>query len=163
MSDLFEADFAPAIFSPCRLWRYRLERRWGPGRPAAFILLNPSTADETQDDPTIRRCIAFSKAWAHGGLILGNIFGFRSTDPAGLRQTPDPVGPGNDDALRSIAASADRVICGWGAHGDLHGRGAVVLDELRSAGVPLFALKLTAAGHPGHPLYLPAASEPFTI
>lgn len=160
---LFEADFEPATFSPCRIWRYRLERRWGAGLVAAFILLNPSTADETKDDPTIRRCIGFAKAWGYGGLVLGNLFAFRSTDPAGLRLTSDPIGPGNDEALRAIGAAADRVVCGWGSHGALTGRGAAVTDFLRSAGVPLFALAMTAGGQPGHPLYLPAAAKPFEL
>ena len=74
-----------ATFSPCRRWRYTLLRRWEPANliVVAFIGLNPSTADETLDDPTIRRCIGFAKAWGAGGMYMLNLFGWRSTDPAG--------------------------------------------------------------------------------
>ncbi|TIM41798.1 MAG: DUF1643 domain-containing protein [Mesorhizobium sp.] len=162
MTDLFASDnrFEPATFSPCRTWRYRLERRWSAGPKAAFILLNPSTADETKDDPTIRRCIGFAKAWGFGGLVLGNIFALRSTDPRGLYSHADPVGPGNDDALRGIAREAEKVICGWGTHGALNRRGVFALDVMREAGATPLALKVTAAGFPGHPLYISADMIP---
>ncbi|TIX02022.1 MAG: DUF1643 domain-containing protein [Mesorhizobium sp.] len=162
MADLFAADvrFEPATFSPCRTWRYRLERRWAPGPKAAFILLNPSTADETKDDPTIRRCIGFAKAWGFGGLVLGNIFALRSTDPRGLYSHADPVGPGNDEALRGIAREAEKVVCGWGTHGALNCRGRFALDVMREAGATPLALRVTGAGFPGHPLYISADTLP---
>ncbi len=165
MSDLFAAasPFAPAVFSPCRAWRYRLERRWGNGPLAAFILLNPSTADETNDDPTIRRCIGFAKAWGYSGLVLGNAFALRSTDPAALYVHDDPVGPDNDAALAAIARDAERVVCGWGTNGRHKDRGAAVLTMLRSAGATPMALSLTAGGSPGHPLYLRADAQPFPV
>jgi hypothetical protein len=164
MADLFGMDSAPgATFSPCRQWRYTLTRRWAAGPAAAFILLNPSTADETLDDPTIRRCIGYAKAWGAGGLILGNIFAWRSTDPRALYDLVDPVGPDNDEALRTIAATVGAVVCGWGAHGALRGRGADVLDIIRSAGATPMALRRTAAGYPGHPLYLPGSALPFEL
>jgi len=149
-----------ATFSPCRTWRYRLERRWAPGDLAAFILLNPSTADETRDDPTIRRCIGFARKWGFGGMILGNAFGLRSTDPRGLYSHPDPVGPDNDAALARIAADAGRVVCGWGVHGELRDRGESVARIIRQAGAVPLALRITKAGHPGHPLYLSASTIP---
>ncbi|MEI9428700.1 DUF1643 domain-containing protein [Mesorhizobium sp. Cs1299R1N3] len=151
---LFTDQDEPATFSPCRVWRYRLARRWAKGLSAAFILLNPSTADETNDDPTIRRCIAYAKRWGYGGLVLGNIFALRSTDPKGLYSHADPVGPDNDAALGSIAKEADRIVCGWGTHGVFQNRSEAVLRIIREAGAEPLALKLTAAGHPGHPLYL---------
>ncbi|MER9706091.1 DUF1643 domain-containing protein [Mesorhizobium sp. M0204] len=162
MTDLFanDAGFEPATFSPCRTWRYRLERRWAPGPKAAFILLNPSTADETKDDPTIRRCIGFAKAWGFGGLVLGNIFALRSTDPRGLYSHADPVGPGNDAALFAIAREADKVICGWGTHGALYRRGDMVRLALLHKGATPLALKVTAGGFPGHPLYISADTVP---
>lgn len=162
MTDLFDydEDYHPATFSPCRTWRFRLERRWSAGPKAAFILLNPSTADETKDDPTIRRCIGFAKAWGFGGLVLGNIFALRSTDPRGLYSHADPIGPGNDDALRGIAREAEKVICGWGTHGALNGRGSFAFDVMRQAGAEPLALKVTAAGFPGHPLYIGADTIP---
>lgn len=124
-------------------------------------MLNPSTADERQDDPTIRRCIAYAKRWGYGGLLIGNIFAFRSTDPKGLYATPDPVGPDNDFWLDKIARQADRVVCGWGVHGAHMGRGERVLWWLRR--YKPMALKITAEGHPGHPLYLRADLEPKVI
>lgn len=162
MLDLLASDrrFDPATFSPCRTWRYRLERQWGRGPKAAFILLNPSTADETKDDPTIRRCIGFAKAWGFGGLVLGNIFALRSTDPRGLYSHADPVGPGNDEALRGIAREAEKVVCGWGTHGALNDRGRFALAVLREAGATPLALKVTAEGFPGHPLYISADIQP---
>ena len=149
-----------AIFSPCRTWRYRLERQWSSGPVAAFILLNPSTADETNDDPTIRRCIGFAKVWGMGGLVLGNAFALRSTDPRGLYSHVDPVGPDNNEALAGIARQAATVVCGWGTHGAFMGRGAAVAKIIREAGATPMALKVTAAGHPGHPLYLRADLKP---
>ena len=147
-----------AIFSPCRKWRYTLERRWGGGTTAAFILLNPSTADETQDDPTIRRCIGYAKAWGHGSLIVGNIFALRSTDPKALYSADDPVGPDNDGYLNGIADMASVVVCGWGTHGGFRGRGSEVLRMLE-AFRPTY-LKLTKGGLPCHPLYLKSDLAP---
>lgn len=150
-----------AVFSPCRTWRYRLSRFWDEGPTAAFILLNPSTADETNDDPTIRRCIGYAKAWGMGGLVLGNIFALRSTDPKGLYGHADPVGPENNEHLARIASDAATIVCGWGAHGAFRDRGREVLNLIRAAGVTPMALKVTNAGHPGHPLYLRADLQPF--
>lgn len=154
-----------AIFSDCRTWRYRLERTWAPELPrAAFILLNPSTADETNDDPTIRRCIGYAKAWGYGGLVLGNIFALRSTDPAALYGHPDPVGPDNDMHLMAIAESSSAIVCGWGAHGVERKRGARVLEMIRQGpGRRAMALKMTKGGQPGHPLYLRADLQPFEV
>ncbi len=158
MTDLFPLAFQPATFSPCRTWRYRLERRWGQGNTCAFIMLNPSTADEAQDDPTIRRCIGYAKRWGFGGLLIGNIFALRSTDPRGLYDARDPIGPENDYWLDQIARDADRIVCGWGTHGGFLHRGPAVLARLHRHR-PM-ALKITAEGHPGHPLYLKGDLEP---
>ena len=167
MTGLLEPDdFVPAEFSPCRTWRYVLRRRWSAAPPIAFILLNPSTADETKDDPTIRRCIGFARSWRAGGLVLGNLFALRSTDPRALRSHPDPVGPGNDSALLAIVDEVGRdgtVICGWGVHGTLMDRGEKVRASLRDWGCTPRALAMTATGEPGHPLYLPGGSEPFAL
>lgn len=146
-----------ARFSPCRTWRYELWRRWGHAPVAAFIGLNPSTADETQDDPTIRRCIGFAKRWGYGGLVMLNLFAYRSTDPRGLKVAADPVGPENDETLLRVTAEAGCVIAAWGAHGALFGRDAAVRRLL--AHLTLDHLGLTKAGHPRHPLYL-ARSTP---
>ena len=165
MADLFAEELPTAEFSPCRTWRYVLRRQWAAGPKIGFILLNPSTADETLDDPTIRRCIGFAKAWGYGGLVLGNLFGLRSTDPRVLRSVADPVGPGNDDALVEIAREANgrRVICGWGNHGASWGRSIEARRLLAANGARLEALALTGAGEPGHPLYLRADLKPFPL
>jgi len=167
MDDLLpDGAFCAANFSPCMTWRYLLRRRWSSAPSVGFILLNPSTADDRLDDPTIRRCIAFAKRWQYGGLVLGNLFAFRSTDPSALKSCADPVGPWNDQALSTVCEESKDgvVICGWGAHGGLKGRSAQVLQMMRSEwrGRP-YALALTKAGEPGHPLYLRGDADPFEV
>lgn len=159
MSDLFEPQVtSSAILSDCKSYRYRLERRWDMERPrVAFVMLNPSTADANLDDPTIRRCIGFAKAWGFGGLIVGNLFALRSTDPKALYSHSEPIGPDNDRHLLTIADDVDQIICAWGTNGALHGRGKAVVRMLR--GRNMLALKVTSDGSPGHPLYLPAAAQ----
>ena len=94
-------------------------------------------------------------------MVTTNIFAFRSTNPAGLRTAKDAVGPDNDEAILTTAKNVDLVIAAWGTHGELQGRGEVVRTMLCEAGVELHALKLTKAGHPGHPLYVAADTKPF--
>ena len=162
--DSFAEQFRAAEFSPCRTWRYVLRRQWAFGPKLGFILLNPSTADETKNDPTIRRCIGFARGAGFGGLVLGNVFALRSTDPLALRSASDPVGPGNDEALRSIGLEAEgRIVCGWGAHGAFRGRGAEVVRMLGELGIRPTALALTKAGEPKHPLYLKSDLKPFPL
>lgn len=155
---LFADDTKGATFSPCRTWRYELWRRWGrePERYCAFIGLNPSTADETNDDPTIRRCIGFAKRWGFSGLYMLNLFAFRSTDPTGLKTANDPVGPENNLHLMRICDSAELVIAAWGVHGTYLDRHKKVLSLLG----PLHCLGTTKDGHPKHPLYLAGDTEP---
>ena len=145
-----------ALLSPCRRYRYALWRRWGEGPPAMFIGLNPSTADETADDPTIRRCIAFARSWGHGALCMANLFAYRATRPADMLAQDDPVGPENDAHLQKLAAEAGVVVAAWGVHGTHRGRHNVVRAMLPA----LHYLRLTKDGHPGHPLYLPASLRP---
>jgi len=164
MSGATQVELPTAVLSPCQTWRYVLRRRWGDGPTCGFILLNPSTADEVQDDPTIRRCIGYAKAWGYAGLVLGNIFALRSTDPKALYTAADPVGPDNDVWLARIAHEAGgRIVCGWGAHGAYRDRGRQAVEWLRASGIEPLALKLTGAGQPGHPLYLRADLEPFAL
>ena len=146
-----------ATFSPCRTWRYSLLRRWANGGDyAMFIGLNPSTADETQDDPTVRRCIRYAQDWGFNALYMTNIFAFRATDPLVMKRFDDPVGPHNDTALIRLAADAGIVIAAWGVHGTHMGRGNSVLRFLHR----MHVLKLTKGGHPCHPLYLKADLKP---
>jgi len=146
-----------ATFSPDRLYRYDLWRTWIGGEGyAMFVGLNPSTADETQDDPTIRRCIAFAKAWGYAGLCMTNLFAFRAKDPEEMKRAPDPVGVDNDPTLWDRAGDAGVVVAAWGVHGAYRAR-----DQWVRAMLPrLHMLRLTKEGHPGHPLYLPKTLTP---
>ena len=140
-----------ATLSRCRLYRYSLTRAWDPALPTIlFIGLNPSTADSTQDDPTVRRCIGFARDWGYGTMTLANLFALRSTDPAQLWTAHDPIGPNNDEWIRRMADSAAMVVAAWGAHGGLLGRDRHVIAMLPS----VQCLGRTRAGHPRHPLYL---------
>jgi hypothetical protein len=152
---------ATATFSPDRVFRYRLTRTWDDAGPRVnFVMLNPSTAGAIQLDPTNRRCMGFAADWGYGGVEVTNIFAFRSTDPRGLRRADDPIGPENDAAILDAARTADLAIAAWGTHGTLHGRGDHVRAMLIDAGIELYVLRLTKAGHPGHPLYVPASTAP---
>lgn len=151
-----------ATLSACGLYRYQLWRRWDSALPAVnWIMLNPSTADASEDDPTIRRCVGFAKAWGYGGIVVTNLFAFRATDPRDMKKAADPVGPENDDAIVATAAGAGLVVCAWGAHGVHLGRSGEVLAMLFCGSVKTTALKLTSAGEPCHPLYLPGELRPF--
>lgn len=148
-----------ATFSPCRRYRYTLWRRWGDGPYANFVGLNPSTADETQDDPTIRRCIRFAREWGYGALCMTNLFAFRATDPKVMLAEPAPIGPQNDDWLRASGIDAGIVIAAWGAHGGHHNRDEAVLGMFAN----MHHLGLTKDGKPRHPLYLRADSTPTPV
>lgn len=145
-----------ALFSPCRRYRYRLWRQWDPARPyLLWILLNPSTADEITNDPTVERCMRRAVAWNFGGVQVCNIFAWRSTDPKALRLAPDPVGrPENDQAILAAAKGAGSVICGWGNHGSLHRRSEEVVDLLKLEGIKAGCLGVTRQWEPRHPLYV---------
>jgi hypothetical protein len=150
-----------AVFDPSRRYRYRLWRRWAAGAPVLFVMLNPSTADAERDDPTIRRCVGFARAWGFAGMTVVNLFALRATDPARLRRARDPVGRDNDCHIAAAAAGAGTVVVAWGTHGELGARDRAVLALL--APHRPRCLGLTRGGHPRHPLYLPArtASRPF--
>ena len=144
-----------ATFSPDRVYRYLLTRTWGAGPTAAWIMLNPSTADAFADDPTIRRCVAFSRREGCGSLIVTNLYSLRATDPAALLDHPDPVGPLGDQYLTAPARlHAGLVIAAWGTGGASGGRGSSAAALLRDIGVQLHCLGTTKDGHPKHPLYV---------
>jgi hypothetical protein len=145
-----------ARMSPCGTYRYALWRRWAPGPQVLFVMLNPSTADQTRDDPTIRRCIGFAARWGFGAVAVGNLFAYRTSSPRVLRRAPHPVGRANDRWLGRLAAESSRVIAAWGNEGTLLGRDAEVRELLS----PLYALALTRQGQPRHPLYLPNGVQP---
>lgn len=145
-----------ADLSACRIYRYALWRRWGPGAYAMFIGLNPSTADEMNDDPTIRRCIGFARAWGYDALCMANLFAYRATDPADMKKAVDPIGGANDHVLTTLARGAGIVVAAWGAHGTYKRRD----QSVRLLVNDLHYLRLTKDGHPGHPLYLPGTLTP---
>jgi hypothetical protein len=144
-----------AELSSCKTYRYALWRRWSDAPPVLFVMLNPSTADESQDDPTIRRCISFAKQWGHGGIIVGNLFAFRSPYPRDLQTTTDPIGPENNHWLERLAKQSDAVVGAWGNHGRLMNRGQGVAALFPS----MLCLGLTKLGQPRHPLYVPATTS----
>ena len=150
-----------AVYSPCQRFRYLLARTWDPSGPKAlFVMLNPSTATEVQNDPTVERCERRARALGCGAFRVTNIFAFRATDPRVMRAEADPVGPGNDTAIADSALWADRIICAWGSHGAHLHRGARVAEILRATGRPLWHLGLTQDGQPKHPLYISYARQP---
>jgi hypothetical protein len=152
-----------AQFSRDRRYRYRLWRRWDPTRPQiAFCMLNPSTADERTDDPTIRRCIGFARDWGYGGVEIVNIFALRATDPRELSLVRDPIGRMNDVHVTGAAERSSAVVIAWGVHGALRARGAAALGLL-SPRARLLALGWTQAGEPRHPLYLRRDVRPVVV
>lgn len=138
-------------------YRYRLWRYWGKGMPCLFIMLNPSTADTVRNDPTIRRCMGFAKAWGYAGIEVCNIFALRSTDPEGLYSHASPIGYRNDDAIDEACQIAGRIMVAWGNHGTFMNRGDQVLGALKAQGHIPQCFKITKLKQPAHPLYQPNA------
>lgn len=153
-----------AEISPCGKFRYWLSRDWNHERETCvFAMLNPSTADGTEDDPTIRRCVGFAGSWGFGRLVVVNLFALRATNPDELRTAADPVGPENDRWLFELTAGR-KVFCAWGStvskwpSARILERPAVARKAMQ--GAFLYHLGLTKGGHPKHPLYLPASVQP---
>ncbi len=156
-----------AVFSEDRRYRYWLERDVRTLRKEdgtlSVVMLNPSTADETHDDPTIRRCMGFARRWGYGRLIVVNIFGFRATNPDELTRLfggVAPVGPENDDWIRQAIHEADRGLVAWGAWKGVGPRERAVASIFQAAGVTPLCLGTTKDGHPRHPLYVAGETEP---
>jgi hypothetical protein len=149
-----------AVYSDCEQYRYLLTRVWAPGPKALFIMLNPSTATEVQNDPTVERCERRARALGFGAFRVTNIFAYRATDPRVMRAVNDPVGPGNDAAILESVNWADSTVCAWGNHGLHLGRGEQVANLLRQTGAPLLHLGLTGQGQPRHPLYVGYDQQP---
>ncbi len=160
----------PAFFSSCRRYRYWLARDFGGGErgPAVFVLHNPSTADATADDPTIRRCIGYARRWGCRRMIAVNRFAVRGTDPGIVFAGADPVGRLNDAAIAraaAVAADGSIIVAAWGAFGVnaaqrriCRHRAEAVAELL--AGTELHVLGLTLDGQPCHPLYQKADARP---
>jgi hypothetical protein len=152
---------APALvrrawFSPCGRYRYRLTRTWGRGGTLAFILLNPSTADASRDDPTLRRCIGLARRWGYGSIEVVNLFAWRATHPEDLRKAAAPVGPGNGRALRRALRRAEAVVVAWGNQGAWRNAGPRLLGRLLrdSREREIACVGWTRLGHPRHVLYV---------
>ncbi|KUF12706.1 DUF1643 domain-containing protein [Pseudoponticoccus marisrubri] len=147
-----------ALYSPCERYRYGLRRVWDPAGPELlFVMLNPSTATEAANDPTIERCQRRALRLGFGGMRIANLFAFRATRPEDLRRAEDPVGPENAALLAGWSAGADVTIAAWGVHGALQGQGAAIAPQLAG---DVRHLGLTRDGHPRHPLYVSYAVTP---
>lgn len=157
--DLFHTSVVySARLSRDRVYRYELWRRWrAGGRYVNFVLLNPSTADEMNDDPTVRKCIKFAKTWGFDALCITNLFAYRATSPRAMMKAVDPIGYGNNRHIIAVAQGASLVVCAWGRDGSFMGRGSVVRRML--ARFDLHYLRLTRE-QPWHPLYLPDKTQP---
>ena len=143
-----------AIFSLNMNYRYTLYRRTGPSDSRVlFIMLNPSTADDKQNDPTVRRCIGYAQGWGYGLLTVCNIFALRSTDPKALYASDDPIGSENNNHIITEAKKADLILCAWGNHGSHYGRGNEVIRMLNDYRLHPRCLKLSKQNQPVHPLY----------
>ena len=156
-----EGCVSVARYSDCERYRYDLTRTWEPlGPKALFVMLNPSTASELANDPTVARVQRRAQRLGFGAYRVCNLFAWRATRPDQLLGAAAPVGPHNDNVLVEACRWADQVICAWGNHGEFGGRGAAVESLLRRSTSPLFHLGLTLKGHPKHPLYLPYSVVP---
>ena len=122
-------------------------------------MLNPSTADEVQLDPTCARARGYAERWGYGSLVVTNLFAYRETSPELMKAARDPVGRGNDAAILRAARQSAIVVCAWGNHGGFLGRSSAVLKILGAKKILLHALRINAGGEPAHPLYLPGELE----
>ncbi|MGB3691596.1 MAG: DUF1643 domain-containing protein [Spirulinaceae cyanobacterium] len=148
------------VIDSTEYYRYWLLREWDTNAPKlTFIMLNPSRADATKDDPTLRRCIGFAQSWGYGSLEVVNLFGYRASKPVTLQNVKDPVGPENDCYLEKSVKSADKIIVAWGNRGILRNRCTDVLERITGF-KPLYCLGITQGGCPFHPLYLKSSTKP---
>lgn len=152
-----------AVISACQNYRYVLTRPTGISRPGRgsglFVMLNPSTADASQDDPTIRRCIGFARSWGYSTLVVANLYALRSPSPKALNEFPgDPVGPENDFWLSKLLREHENVVCAWGAHADPARvrQFKALADNMMDT---LWCLGTTKSGAPRHPLYVKGDTE----
>jgi hypothetical protein len=145
-----------AVISECGRYRYWLERKWSYKPMMIFSMLNPSTADGTLDDPTIRRCVGFARREYCGGIIVVNLFAGRATDPDDLFRMDDPVGPDNDKAWRNAFSQGDpQIVCAWGAEKRATKQAKKFLEAANAMGRHPLCLGTSKEGAPRHPLYLP--------
>lgn len=164
-AETLDGTAATAVFDPSRTYRYLLTRTWGTsGTHAVWTMLNPSKAGAFAGDPTIGRCIDFTKSWGLDGLAVVNLDALIATDPRELRKHPDPVGPLNDEFIRKAIQPWSVVVVAWGAHPMAAARAEAVLDIIADRTSGVGCLGVTADGHPIHPLargkhYVPAGTR----
>lgn len=145
-------------YSPCGDYRYGLARTWDVDRPSVlFLMLNPSTADEFRNDPTVARCETRARTMGFGTMLVANIFAFRATHPSDLKAADAPIGPLNDSVLVAWSSAASMTVAAWGVHGAHRGRAKELAAHLPDT---TYHLGLTKAGHPRHPLYVAFATQP---
>lgn len=160
------------VFSYSRKYRYCLYREWGAptvleklsAKSEEFVLfvgLNPSTADETKDDPTIRCCRGFATRWGYRAMFMANLFAIRATDPAVMKQCIDPVGYENDALLSTLAREASMVVVAWGNHGTHMERDVEVTKIINrdSRLIGPYCFGVTLSGQPKHPLRQPYSTQ----
>lgn len=141
-----------ARISDCKQYRYQLFRLWDTLKPLLGIVMhNSSTADGENDDPTIIRCVNRAYWAGYGGILVGNVFALRATNPQEVYEHPSPIGPDNPEYLLDLVIWCQHILCGWG---DLPPEEYVnkILDKIGPA--KLFHLGLTKKGQPRHPLYV---------
>ena len=146
-------------------YRYLLWRNWDISKQkAVFIMLNPSTADDTNDDPTLRRCIGFARSWDYGGVQVINLFAYRSTDPGELNGILDPIGELNRYYIEKVIGTAGIIVAAWGVNGPKGFVRENALSNVKKAldGRDIYCLDTTKAGEPRHPLYIRADKKPET-
>ena len=149
-----------AKFSACRKYRYALWRTWDESKPYAMIIgLNPSTADENENAPTITRCINFAKSWGYGGVCVTNLFAFRATVPSDMKASNDPIGTENDAWLYKLAKEAAIIVAAWGNDGSYLNRSGAIMGVLQN----LHYIKMNKSGEPAHPLYLKVDLKPIPM
>lgn len=164
MNDLFPMEPKPtAVFSSCRKYRYVLWRTWSPGPYVNFIGLNPSTADETKDDATIRVCRGFAQRWGFGAMCMTNLFAFRATDPKAIKAQTNPMGEDNMHHLLQVSSEARLVVAAWGCNGTIFNQDLNVKEKLSQVGVKLHCLLKTDGGHPRHPLRIRRETMPIPL
>ncbi len=147
--------YTGAVFSKSRSHRYALYRYYHGDRYVMFVCLNPSTATETKNDPTVRRCIGYAHQWGFGGVVVCNIFAYRATDPKDMESHDFPIEEeceANDYWINWFAKGASRIVCSWGNHGQYLDQGEAIHSLIYD--YRPFCFGVTKAGHPKHPLYL---------
>ena len=153
--------FSEATYSECEKYRYCLFREWDVRKKRAhFIMLNPSTATEYQNDPTVERCERRARSLGYGAFSVTNIFAWRETNPKKMEKVSDPIGPKNDGIIIETCKNSNLNIAAWGAHGSHRARGKEVKEILIKVKLKIFSLGITKLGHPKHPLYISYQVKP---